>query len=297
MHTVARFRVAAGERIPFVMSWHPSYLPEAEEIKADRLLKRTRRYWHRWIGSFDYEGPWRDQIIRSLITLKALTYEQTGGIVAAVTTSLPEAPGSVRNWDYRFCWVRDAAFTLNAFMRWGHLEEIKAWRNWLMRAAAGKPDELQIMYGITGERRLTELELPWLDGFLNSKPVRVGNAASEQRQLDVYGELVDAFSLGRRMGIPPTSESWAMGCTIIEGLERIWREPDSGLWEERGPPQHCHLLQGNGLGGFRPRDLGGAGSSRTAGAAGKVDRATGRDSPRSVREGIQAAPQRVHAIL
>jgi GH15 family glucan-1,4-alpha-glucosidase len=239
MHTEGHFTVRKGDRVPFVMSWHMSYLPELIPRKADHMLAKTRRYWRRWLGDcVDGLGELREPVARSLITLKALTNMLSGGIVAAVTTSLPEWPGSSRNWDYRYCWVRDAAFTLNAFMRWGHTQEIADWRNWLLRACAGKPEDLQIMYGIGGERRLTELELPWLKGFRDSQPVRIGNAASEQRQLDVYGELADALSLGGRLGLPPTKESWIMGSTIINFLETIWQQPDSGLWEMRGPPQH-----------------------------------------------------------
>jgi GH15 family glucan-1,4-alpha-glucosidase len=239
MHTAAHFTVTAGERIPFVLSWSPSYLAEQRPLRPERLLRKTSRWWRKWAqGCTICDGALRGPVIRSLITLKALTYEPTGGIVAAPTTSLPEYIGGPRNWDYRYCWVRDAAFTLNAFMRWGHMEEIRTWRAWLQRAVAGKPEDLQIMYSLTGERRLTELELPWLQGFADSQPVRLGNAASEQRQLDVYGELIDALSLGRRLGIQPTEDSWAMGVALLNFLETIWAEPDSGLWEERGEPRH-----------------------------------------------------------
>jgi GH15 family glucan-1,4-alpha-glucosidase len=238
MHTVGRFTITAGKRIPFVMSWHQSYYPEPRAVHPETSLRATAKWWKRWVDTYDCPQDLRAPVIRSLITLKALTHAHTGGIVAAVTTSLPERIGGVRNWDYRYCWVRDAAFTLNAFMRWGHREEIVSWKAWLLRAAAGKPEDLQIMYGISGDRRLTELELPWLKGFADSQPVRTGNAASQQRQLDVYGELIDAFSLGRRIGLQPTKDSWAMGMTILKFLETIWREPDSGLWEERGKPRH-----------------------------------------------------------
>ena len=239
MHTVGAFTVKQGDRIPFVMSWSQSYMPEPSYRTPEHLLRKTRRFWARWIdGNVHCDGPLREPVVRSLITLKALTHANTGGIVAAVTTSLPEWPGSMRNWDYRYCWVRDAAFTLSAFLRWGHTTEIEAWRGWLLRAAAGNPAKLQIMYGIGGERRLTETEIPWLEGFVNSTPVRVGNKASEQRQLDVYGELADAFALGRTLGMAPNADMWNMALGFFEYLRQIWAEPDSGLWEMRGPPRH-----------------------------------------------------------
>ena len=238
MHTAAHFTVRAGESIPFLMSWTPSHRPEPPYRNAARLRRKTHRWWKRWSGSCPHKGLYREMVVRSLITLKALTHVGTGGMVAAVTTSLPEAIGGERNWDYRYCWVRDASFALNAFLRWGHMEEISAWRNWLLRAAAGKPEDLQIMYGIGGERRLPELELDWLEGFCGSRPVRTGNAACQQRQIDVYGELADAMSLGRRLGLPGNQNSWDMAVLMFNFLETIWEQPDSGLWEMRGPPRH-----------------------------------------------------------
>jgi GH15 family glucan-1,4-alpha-glucosidase len=238
MHTVAKFTVGAGDSVPFLMSWTPSHHPEPPYRNAARLRRKTQRWWKKWAGGCAHKGEYRAAVVRSLITLKALTHAGTGGIVAAVTTSLPESIGGQRNWDYRYCWVRDASFTLDAFLRWGHTEEIGAWRNWLLRAAGGKPEDLQIMYGIGGERRLPEMELTWLEGFCDSKPVRIGNAASQQRQIDVYGELSEAMSLGRRLGLKSTTDSWNMARVMRDYLETIWEQPDSGLWEMRGHPRH-----------------------------------------------------------
>ena len=198
----------------------------------------TIGFWEDWASRCTYEGRWHDAVHRSLLTLKALTFAPTGGIVAAPTTSLPEWIGGVRNWDYRYCWLRDATLTLLALVRGGYVEEAGAWRDWLLRAIAGSPDDLQIMYGVAGERRLTEIELPWLDGYEDSRPVRIGNGASGQRQLDVYGEVVDALYQARRQGLPASDDAWRLTGKVFEWLESGWREPDEGIWEVRGPRRH-----------------------------------------------------------
>jgi GH15 family glucan-1,4-alpha-glucosidase len=236
--TQAEFVVAAGERVPFLLMWHPSHTPSPDPIACEQALADTESWWREWCDRCTYDGPWRDQVIRSLITLKALTYEPTGGMVAAPTTSLPEKIGGVRNWDYRYCWLRDATYTLYALTIGGYSEEAVSWRNWLLRAVAGNVSRLQIMYGTRGERRLPELELPWLPGYEGSRPVRTGNGAVHQLQLDVYGELMDAMHLARRAGIPPDAEAWAVQKTLMEYLERAWCEPDEGIWEVRGPRRH-----------------------------------------------------------
>ncbi len=236
--TVADFVVSVGERVPFVLTWNPSHLPPVESTNPERALTETEEWWKDWSGRCTYKGPWREQVLRSLITLKALTYAPTGGIVAAPTTSLPEAIGSVRNWDYRSCWLRDATFTLNSLMAAGYQEEACAWRDWLLRAAAGDPAQLQIMYGPAGERRLTELELDWLPGYEGSAPVRIGNAAVHQLQLDVYGEVIGALHEARRVGIESDEFSWPLQQHLLEYLETGWRQPDEGIWEVRGPRRH-----------------------------------------------------------
>jgi GH15 family glucan-1,4-alpha-glucosidase len=236
--TEAEFTISEGQRVPFVMMWHPSHDPAPAMIDAEETIAQTEQWWRDWSARCTYEGPWREMVVRSLITLKALTYAPTGGIVAAATTSLPEQLGSVRNWDYRYCWLRDATFTLYALMLGGYIEEACAWREWLLRAVAGKPSQLNIMYGLAGERRLTELELPWLSGYAGSAPVRIGNAACEQFQLDVYGELMDAMHLARRGGLAPDENAWRVERALTEFLESAWREPDNGIWEMRGPKRH-----------------------------------------------------------
>ena len=236
--TEAEFTVAEGQRIPFVLMWHPSHEPAPPTMDAEVLVEHTEQWWREWSNRCNYQGEWREVVLRSLITLKALTYAPTGGIVAAPTTSIPEQLGGVRNWDYRYCWLRDATFTLYALMLGGYLEEACAWREWLLRAVAGNPSQINIMYGLSGERRLTELELRWLPGYAGSAPVRIGNAACEQFQLDVYGELMDAMHLARRSGISTDENDWRVQCALVNFLESAWREPDNGLWEMRGPKRH-----------------------------------------------------------
>jgi GH15 family glucan-1,4-alpha-glucosidase len=238
LSTVADFEVAEGDRIPFVLTYSLSYRPEPDRIEAEGSLQDTETFWGDWVSKCTYGGPDRDAVIRSLITLKALTYMPTGGIVAAPTTSLPEKIGGVRNWDYRICWLRDASFTLYSLANAGYLGEAEAWRHWLHRAVAGTPEMLQIMYAIDGGRRLPEIELPWLAGYENSKPVRVGNEAYEQFQLDVYGELAATMYECRKAGLETTENAWAVGRSIIGSLENLWREPDDGIWEVRGPRRH-----------------------------------------------------------
>jgi GH15 family glucan-1,4-alpha-glucosidase len=235
--TRSEFTVKAGERLPFLLVWHPSHesAPYVEPLQA---VDGACDWWEEWADRCTYEGEWRDIVLRSLITLKALTYAPTGGIVAAPTTSLPEQLGGVRNWDYRYCWLRDATFTLYALLVGGYTEEAAKWRNWLLRAVAGDPADLQIMYGPAGERRLREFELPWLPGYEHSKPVRIGNAASGQRQLDVYGEVMDAMHLALRSGVEPDKAAWELQKVLMDGLEHIWEEPDEGIWEVRGPRRH-----------------------------------------------------------
>jgi len=238
MRTYAEFSVAEGDRVPFVLRWFPSDQTPPEPIEPERALDETVAFWEEWAAICKFEGRWHDAVHRSLLTLKALTYAPTGGIVAAPTTSLPEWIGGVRNWDYRFCWLRDATLTLLALIRGGYVDEAGAWRDWLLRAIAGSPDDLQIMYGVGGERRLTEIELGWLGGYEGSRPVRIGNGASGQRQLDVYGEVVDALYQARRQGLAPSDDAWRLTCRLIDWLESGWQEPDEGIWEVRGPRRH-----------------------------------------------------------
>jgi GH15 family glucan-1,4-alpha-glucosidase len=236
--TRAEFTVRAGERVPFILMWHPSNETAPAPLKPDDALEDTTKWWRDWVAAGNYQGRWRNEVVRSLITLKALTYAPTGGLVAAPTTSLPEKIGGVRNWDYRYCWLRDATYALYALTIGGYTDEALAWRNWLLRAAAGTPASLQTMYGVAGERRLTEIELEWLPGFAGSRPVRIGNAAVRQFQLDVYGELMDALHLGRRRGLPADEVAWAFERTVMEFLALAWKEPDEGIWEVRGPRRH-----------------------------------------------------------
>ena len=236
--TVGDFTVSAGERVPFVLSWFPSNQRPPAAIDADEALSGTVAWWKAWSDRCCHEGTYHKIVQRSLITLKALTYAPTGGIVAAPTTSLPEEIGGVRNWDYRFCWLRDATFTLYSLLNAGYQEEAGAWREWLLRAVAGDPTMTQIMYGLAGERRLTELELKWLPGYDNSRPVRIGNAASEQFQLDVYGEVLDAMYQSRKAGLQNVEAGWDLEKALVGFVETAWKKPDEGIWEERGPRQH-----------------------------------------------------------
>ena len=238
MRTISDFTVREGERVPFVLTWFRSNERAPKRVDAEAALEDTCRYWDEWVDRCGYQGEWRDAVHQSLVVLKALTYAPTGGIVAAPTTSLPEQLGGVRNWDYRFCWLRDATLTLLAFLNGGYLDEAGAWRDWLLRAAAGDPAAIQIMYAVAGERRITELELPWLPGYEGAKPVRIGNAAFRQFQLDVYGEVMDALHQGRVHDLKVSKEAWALQRHLLRHLEHAWKEPDEGIWEVRGPRRH-----------------------------------------------------------
>ena len=236
--TVARFDIADGDQVPFVLSWHPSHEHPPTPLEPLLALRDTTEWWTDWSSRCTTSGPLRDIVVRSLITLKALTYAPTGGLVAAATTSLPEDLGGVRNWDYRYCWLRDATFSLYALMLAGYEAEAAAWREWLLRVAAGAPEQLQIMYGPAGERRLPELALDWLAGYESSRPVRVGNAASRQFQLDVYGEVMDCLHQARRAGVSHSGDVWNLQRALMDFLEGHWRNPDEGIWEVRGPRRH-----------------------------------------------------------
>ena len=239
MKTLAQFTVRAGECVPFVLTWYPSHDPKRTSHDASAALTATTEHWTHWAKSCADEGPYADAVRRSLCVLKALTYKPTGGIIAAPTTSLPEWLGSSRNWDYRFCWLRDATFTLYSLMNAGHSDEARAWRDWLLRAVAGTPSQMRTLYGVAGERRIEERELDWLPGYENSRPVRVGNAASSQLQLDVWGEVMDALHVARRTKlVADDADSWSLQRALVEYLESLWREPDEGIWEVRGPRRH-----------------------------------------------------------
>jgi len=238
LRTVGEFSVAAGETVPFVLSHGPSHRPRPNTVDPQLALAQTETVWREWSARCPPIGPWNEAVKRSLLTLKALTYEPTGGIVAAPTTSLPEQIGGPRNWDYRYCWLRDSAFTLRALMNLGYYDEARAWRDWLLRAIAGSPAQVQILYSITGERQLPERELPWLAGYEGSRPVRIGNAAVGQRQLDVYGEVIHAMFEARLGGMPPLQRGADVLRVVLDYVETIWREPDEGIWEVRGGRQH-----------------------------------------------------------
>jgi GH15 family glucan-1,4-alpha-glucosidase len=238
LKTVAEFEVAAGETVPFVLTRGASNHKPPRAIDPELALEQTEKFWTKWAARNESRGEWGEAVMRSLIVLKALTYAPTGGLVAAPTTSLPELVGGTRNWDYRYCWLRDATLTLLALMNAGYYEEAKDWSAWLLRAAAGAPAQLQIMYGLAGERLLPELEISWLPGYENSRPVRIGNAAHEQLQLDVYGEVMDALHQARRGGLQLSDADWAFQCQVLKHLEGVWQKPDYGLWEIRGDPRH-----------------------------------------------------------
>jgi GH15 family glucan-1,4-alpha-glucosidase len=238
MRTIGEFDVAEGERVPFVLTWYRSHEDPPRAIDAEHALRDTEDYWRDWAAQCEHMHEWHDDVHRSLLTLKALTYAPTGGIVAAATTSLPERIGGPRNWDYRFCWLRDATLMLLAMLHAGYTDEARRWRTWLLRAVAGDPADLQIMYGVAGERRLMEWEADWLPGYRGSSPVRIGNAASNQLQLDVYGEVIDTLFQGREHGLEPLTEAWSLVVKMLEWLEAGWRQPDEGIWEVRGPRRH-----------------------------------------------------------
>ncbi|UXX92837.1 glycoside hydrolase family 15 protein [Streptomyces sp. AD2-2] len=236
--THSEFTVEAGEKVAFVLTWHPSHEPRPALVDPYESLRTSVADWQRWAARCRYDGPYRDVVVRSLITLKALTYRPTGGIVAAATTSLPEEMGGIRNWDYRYCWLRDSTLTLGALVSAGYHKEAEAWRDWLLRAVAGDPADLQIMYGVAGERRLPEFELPHLSGFGGSAPVRIGNGAVNQLQLDVYGEVMDSLWLARRAGLSPKPHMWSLQSVLLDWLRDQWKQPDEGLWEVRGGRRH-----------------------------------------------------------
>jgi GH15 family glucan-1,4-alpha-glucosidase len=239
MKTKAEFTVAEGQKVSFDLTWYPSNEQEPQAVDVDAAIQKTEKWWREWSDRCTYQGKWRDAVLRSLITLKSLTFLPTGGIVAAPTTSLPELIGGVRNWDYRFCWVRDATLTLQSLLRAGYLEEARDWREWLLRAVAGSPSELNILYGLRGERRLTELELPWLQGYENSAPVRTGNAAYKQYQLDIFGEVVNTLFQAHQAGLGPAKHSrHEVALAMLEFLETGWERADEGIWEMRGPRRH-----------------------------------------------------------
>jgi GH15 family glucan-1,4-alpha-glucosidase len=237
-HVTHELTVRPGERVPFVLTWRESHLPAPEPVDAERALADTTRFWREWVARCSYKGEWRDSVVRSLITLKALIYHPTGGIVAAATTSLPEAIGGARNWDYRYCWLRDATFTLQALLDCGYQEEARRWRDWLLRAIAGDAGNLRVLYGLAGERLIHESELGWLPGYEGSRPVRVGNAASDQLQLDIYGEVVNGLYVAHENGLPIDPDMGPARHGVLDFLADSWREPDEGIWEVRGGRRH-----------------------------------------------------------
>ena len=298
MRTISEVTVDEGERIPFVLTWYPSHRDPPEPIDPERALADTESFWREWNGQRTGSLPdeWREVVARSLMVLKALTYAPTGGIVAAPTTSLPEWIGSVRNWDYRYCWLRDATLTLLALLNAGHADEAAHWRRWLLRAVAGDPADLQIMYGVAGERRLSEFELPWLSGYEGSAPVRVGNAASEQLQIDVYGEVMDALYQARVHGLPFEKPAWALQKALLGYLEEAWRKPDEGIWEIRGERRHFVHSKVMAWVAFDRAVR----TVETQGLDGPVDRwRAQRDEihRRGVRAGLRRGARLVHAVV
>jgi GH15 family glucan-1,4-alpha-glucosidase len=239
LKTLSEFTVTEGQKISFDLTWYPSHVSEPPAVNVETAIQKTEKWWQEWSDRCTYQGRWRDAVLRSLITLKGLTFLPTGGIVAAPTTSLPELIGGVRNWDYRFCWVRDATLTLQSLIQAGYLDEARDWREWLLRAVAGSPSELNILYGLRGERRLTELELPWLQGYEKSSPVRTGNAAYQQFQLDIFGEVANTLYQAREAGLGPAKHArHEVVLALLEFLETGWERPDEGIWEVRGPRRH-----------------------------------------------------------
>ena len=252
LKTVADFTVTEGDRVWFTLTYGESHRPDPDPIDADQALKDTEEFWRKWIRKFRYHGKYRSQVERSIMALKAMTFRPTGGVVAAVTTSLPENLGGVRNWDYRYCWLRDTTFTLLALTNGGYFDEAEAWQDWLLRALGGSPEQVQIMYGLRGERQLIEWEVDWLPGYENSHPVRVGNAAAGQLQLDIYGEVLDSFYHAQQVMARHSERDFRVLVRLLDHLEKIWQDPDEGIWETRGAPPAVHVFQDDGVGGVRP---------------------------------------------
>jgi GH15 family glucan-1,4-alpha-glucosidase len=296
MKTVAEFTVEAGQRESFNLNYRPSYHEARGASDAEQELRNTEERWHRWSERCQYRGRWRPAVVRSLITLKALTYKPTGGIVAAPTTSLPEMPGGVRNWDYRYCWLRDATFTLNALLLAGYTKEATDWREWLLRAVAGSPKDLQILYSVTGARRLDEFELPELPGYLGAKPVRVGNAASRQFQLDVYGEVMDTLHLARLSGLDPEPAAWNFQRAMLEFLATRLAGAGRRHMGDTRRTQALHAFEGHGLGGLRSGHQG-CGARWLGGAPGTLARNSRCHSCGGLREGFLHDASSLRAVL
>ena len=296
MHTVGEFTVSAGDRVPFSLRWCPSHRRRHSTIAPDDELQRTEKLWRDWSDRCTYNGPWRDEVVRSLITLKALTFKPTGGVVAAPTTSLPEQLGGTRNWDYRYCWLRDAAFTLCAMIAGGYHEEASAWRDWLLRAIAGDPAAIRILYGLAGERRTAEWEADWLAGYENSRPVRIGNAASGQLQLDVIGEVIDALRIAHRHGLHLDDDDWRLLTGLVQYLESVWQNPDHGIWEIRGEPRHFTHSKVMVWVAF-DRAVKAIEHSHRPGPLERWRKVGRYDPCRYLREGFRCRPERVRSVL